>query len=343
MLFEVIRDSEHWTKLVNCFEHDFYHTWDFHSLSHFNNEGIPVLFLLEYNNNIVIFPLLEREVPYENKKDLISVYGYPGPLFSVDETETQNILLNKLFEKVADLGYVSLFSRMHPIINKNSIEGSTSLGDIVYFDFKDSIDDIYAAMRKVHRRDIRKLKKSSLTLKIHRQVSIEHISEFKYIYDLTMDKLDAQDYYYFDQGFYEKMFSSDAFQSSLYTVYSEDKPIASAIMIQTDIFGEYHLSGTLPEFYKEHPMKLILGCAMEEMHSMGLKYFILGGGVGSTRDSLFDFKYGFARQSAPFSIIKKIFDPITYKKLSEKHFEVLNMDIESTEQVNYFPLYRYSK
>lgn len=343
MLFEVIRDSKHWTKLVNRFEHDLYHTWDFHSLSHMNNEGVPVLFSLEYDSNTIVFPLLEREVPGEDKKDLISVYGYPGPLFSVDNTQTQNLLLNKLFEKIAELGYVSLFSRMHPIINKNAIEHSTSLGDIVYFDFEDNIDDIYAAMRKVHRRDIRKLKISELALKIHRHVSSEHISEFKHIYNLTMDKLDADDYYYFDQGFYEKMFASDGFQASLYTVYSEDKAIASAIMIQTDTFGEYHLSGTLPEFYREHPMKLILGCAMEEMHSMGLKYFILGGGVGSTRDSLFDFKYGFTRRSTSFSIMKKVFDQIIYNKLSEKHFKALNMNAESIEQVNYFPLYRYSR
>lgn len=343
MSFEVIRDSKHWTKLVSRFEHDLYHTWGFHSLSHMNNEGVPVLFSLEYDSNTIVFTLLERDVPDENYKDLTSVYGYPGPLFSVDDTQTQNLLLNKLFEKVAELGYVSLFSRMHPTINKNVIEHSTTLGDIVYFDFKDNIDDIYAAMRKVHRRDIGKLKKSELSLKIHHQVSSEHINEFKHIYDLTMNKLNADDYYYFDQGFYEKMFASTDFQASLYTIYSEDKAIASAIMIRTGIFGEYHLSGTLPEFYREHPMKLILGCAMEEMHSMGLKYFILGGGVGSTRDSLFDFKYGFSRRCAPFSIIKKVFDQITYEKLSEKNFKALSMNAEGIKQISYFPLYRYSR
>lgn len=339
----MIRDAESWNKLINSFKHDFYHTWDFHHLSQTNYEGVPVLFSLESNEGAVVFPLLEREIDQEENRDLISVYGYSGPLFSVKDKEAQNILVEKLFQEIAKLGYISLFSRLHPAINDEPLDHVTNLSDIVYFDLNDSVEDIYAAMRKVHRRDIRKLKSSEFTLKRYCQVSSEQISEFKRIYDLTMDKLNAAEYYYFDQQYFEMLFASDDYQASLYTVYFEEKAVASAIMVQTGNFGQYHLSGTLPEFYRDYPMKLIIGHALEDMHNEGIKYFILGGGVGSSRDSLFDFKYGFARRTKPFSIMKKIFNPVIYQKLSDKRFEALSMSIESIKQVNYFPLYRYSK
>ncbi|MGP4865186.1 GNAT family N-acetyltransferase [Psychrobacter sp. T6-5] len=342
MSLDIIKDCISWNKLVDDFEHDFYHTWEFHNLSYINNEGTPVLFLFKYEDKVLLFPLLERDIIGTEKKDLVSVYGYPGPLFSTDNVEDQNILLNKAFEEISSLGYVSLFSRLHPIINSQAIENSTKLGEIVYFDLNESLEDIYASMRKVHRRDVRKLKKSDFILKRHYKAISENISEFKKIYDLTMDKLGASSYYYFDENFYEKLFSSDNFKAMLYTVYFEDQAVASAVMMHTSVFGEYHLSGTLPEFYRDHPMKLILACAMEDMHSAGLKYFILGGGVGSKKDSLFDFKYGFARNTKSFSIVKRIFDSETYDVLTRRNFESLNIDYEKS-QINYFPLYRYSE
>ena len=342
MSFHIIKDSHLWRAEVNVFEHDFYHTWDFHSLSSLNGEGSPILFKLEYNQQTVIFPLLEREIAGEDYKDLVSVYGYPGPLFSVTEPDLQNELLNKLVEHISQLGYVSLFSRLHPLLNQNPLDNAVALGDVVYFDLKDNLEEIYAAMRNNHRRDIRKLKNSELTVKQYDQPSTEQILEFKHIYDLTMDKLSAVDYYYFDESFYQNMCESSDYQVTLFTAYLEGQAIASAMMIQAGGFCEYHLGGTLPEFYRNHPMKLIFSCALDAMHEKGLNCFVLGGGVGSNKDSLFEFKYGFSRKTAAFSIMKKIFDPVIYQQLSAANFTALHLSAVEQDEVGYFPLYRYS-
>lgn len=343
MPFHIIKDSHLWRTEVDAFEHDFYHTWDFHHLSSVNGEGSPVLFKLKYNEHTVIFPLLERDIPGADHKDLVSVYGYPGPLFSVADPELQNELFNKLVERIALLGYVSLFSRLHPLLNQNPLDSTVQLADIVYFDLNDSLDEIYAAMRKSHKREIRQLQQSELTVQQYDQPSNEQILEFKNIYDLTMDKLSAVDYYYFDEGFYKALCESSDYKVSLFTVYLEEQAIASAMMIQTESFCEYHLSGTLPEFYKMHPTKLIFSSALDAMHKSGLKYFVLGGGVGSRRDSLFEFKYGFSRKTKPFLIMKKIFNPALYQDLSEKRFNALGLSFAQKDEISYFPLYRYNQ
>ena len=342
MPFHIIKDSQLWRTEVNVFEHDFYHTWDFHYLSSLNREGSPVLFKFQDDQHTVVFPLLEREIAGEQYKDLVSVYGYPGPLFSIEDPDVQNELFNKLIGHIEELGYVSLFSRLHPLLNQTPLDNTLALGDVVYFDLNDSLDEIYAAMRNNHRRDIRKLEKSELTVQQYDQPSKGQILEFKHIYDLTMDKLGAVDYYFFDEDFYRNKLESTDYKVTLFTAYLEEQAIASAMMIQTGGFCEYHLGGTLPEFYKIHPMKLIFNSALEAMHKNGLTHFVLGGGLGSQRDSLFEFKYGFSRKTAPFSIMRKIFNPAIYQELSKKRFKTLNLSSEQQEEIGYFPLYRYS-
>lgn len=341
MSFELITDKDYWHEIINKYEHDFYHTWDFHSLSKNNGEGDPVLFYLEQNGETIAFPLLERKITNTEYKDLISVYGYPGPLFSTLDTAIQNKLLESLLVKISELGYISMFSRLHPIINGSSLNASLNLGDVVYFDLTESIETIYASMRKVHRRDVRKLKQSELVLKKHDHITDIEISEFKRIYDSTMNQLQARDYYYFNKEYYNKLINSDQYIVSLYTVYSDNKAISSAMMIRTGLFGQYHLSGTLPDFYKENSTKLILATTMEDMHQAGLKYFVLGGGVGAERDSLFDFKYGFGRNTAPFNVMKQVLNQSKYNELVTNHFEELGIDCQ--DEIQFFPLYRYSK
>lgn len=341
MQLKIIRDKESWDSCTSHYNHDFYHTWNFHSLSRNNGEGDPILFYLEQNGETIAFPLLERSIIETEYKDLTSVYGYPGPLFSTTNTVLQNTLLNSLLTKISDRDYISIFSRLHPIINGSSLKASINLGDVVYFDLTQSIETIYASMRKVHRRDVRKLKQSDLVLKKHDYITDVEISEFKHIYDTTMGQLQAHDYYYFNKEYYNKLINSDQYSVSLYTVYSDNKAISSAMMVSTGPFGQYHLSGTLPDFYKENSTKLILATTMEDMHQAGIKYFILGGGVGAERDSLFDFKYGFGRNTAPFNVMKQVLNQSKYNELVTNHFEEL--DIKSHDQIQFFPLYRYSK
>lgn len=341
MIFKSVTDKDSWVNHISQYKHDFYHTWDFHRLSQDKEEGSPILFCLEQEGQSVAFPLLERNIVGTNYKDLVSVYGYPGPLFSTLDTVIQNTLLESLLTKISELDYISIFSRLHPIINGDTLVSSSTIGNIVYFDLTQDIDTIYASMRKVHRRDVRKLKNSDLVLKKYDHVTTAEICEFKNIYDATMDQLQARDYYYFNEGYYKKLMSSNQYNISLYTVYSNSQAISSAIMICTGHFGQYHLSGTLPDFYKENATKLILACTMEDMHQAGLKYFILGGGVGAERDSLFDFKYGFARNIAPFNVIRQVLNQSKYNELANEHFEKLN--ITNQDKIQFFPLYRYSK
>lgn len=338
----MISEAEGWTEHINCYDHDFHHTWDFHQISANNGEGQPILFHLVHEGDSISYPLLQRKITGDQGyKDLMSVYGYPGPLFSTEDKVIQNQLLAKLFEELTELNYISLFSRLHPIINGATLTCSQYVGDVVYFDLTKDISEIYANMRRCHKQDIKKIKKSELKLIKHKQINCNNIIQFKKIYDATMDVLKASEYYYFSVDYYRSFFDSDQFNSSLYTIYAKDTAIASAITTHTGGFAQYHLSGTLPEYYNMKAMKLILYTAMEDLHSLGLKYFILGGGVGAEKDTLFNFKYGFGRNTAPFHIIKKVFNQEIYDQLVDQHFKALNLSQE--EEISYFPLYDYVK
>ena len=96
----------------------------------------------------------------------------------------------------------------------------------------------------------------------------------------------------------------------------------------------YHLSGSLREFSSLAPTNLLLYRAALWGCENGYRTLYLGGGVGSSEDSLYKFKKAFNRGEARrFYIGQKVFSPETYQYLVE-------MRGSSIENGGFFPRYR---
>ena len=158
------------------------------------------------------------------------------------------------------------------------------------------------------------------------------------IYNETMDKDNAIDYYYFKEDFYKSLHEdlSDNYEM-FYAVY-EGQIIAMSIMLFANKQMHYHLSGSLSQFKNLAPTNLLLCKAAEWGCEHGFKTLHMGGGVGSGEDDLYKFKAGFNRQSDyQFSIAKMIFEPVMYEELVEKRAE---SDSAFDRNTNFFPAYR---
>jgi len=105
------------------------------------------------------------------------------------------------------------------------------------------------------------------------------------------------------------------------------------MMIKTNNIIQYHISGTKNEYLYLTPIRLLI----DEMRIKGTEekytYFNLGGGLGSTEDSLFNFKSSFSKDFKNFKIWKYIVNEQVYKQLSEQYSKPDSDDI-------FFPLYR---
>ncbi|GMQ54746.1 peptidoglycan bridge formation glycyltransferase FemA/FemB family protein [Halopseudomonas aestusnigri] len=333
MYLEVISDGEKWKELLSKIgKYDFVHTYDFHKISEENGEGSPVLFaVFDSDKLLACWPALKRQIPGTDYVDLSCVYGYGGPVFAVGVT-AKNIL-PIFFEGMKCFGAVTLFSRMHPVL-VSDIEDNASrgeyLGDVVVLDVNkgQSYIDFY---RGGHRREIVNSFKKGLAIKVDWDCS--DLASFQNIYQGAMLGLNARDYYFFSAEYFKRLAEAKDFKVIIIFAEYEGAKIAASMFIVANNIMQYYLSGTDYRFRNLAASKAIIAKAHELADEMGLSCLILGGGVGSSKDSLFRFKAGFSDNYQPFYVIKKVLDEEIYRGLCADK-EV------STDTAGHFPPYR---
>ena len=329
--------NNEWSEIVNkCLNYDFYHTQAYNLLE---KENKPVLFALYFNNELIAMPLIIRQIPNSDLFDCTSVYGYCGPISSMDLELIPNEYLTT-FKKLV-LNYfnqnniISAFSRLHPLISNGSFFNDfgevINLNKTIAIDLKLTIDEQRKQFRKSNKSELNQLRRKGYEVKVAN--SKEDIDAFISIYNETMERVEAKDDYFFDNDYFYSFLKNFSFDTKLLLATFEEKIIAGAIFTVTNKIMQYHLAGTTQEFIKVTPMKLILDEARLLGNELNLDFLHLGGGVGgSDEDSLFKFKSGFSNHQCQFKIWKMIINQEKYTELVTKN--------KSNSESNFFPLYR---
>ncbi|WP_448364814.1 peptidoglycan bridge formation glycyltransferase FemA/FemB family protein [Fluviibacter phosphoraccumulans] len=330
-----VDNKEEWREVLGQLKNfDFVHTYDFHHLSEKNGEGVPVLFVLSTDNDtrpLACWPALKRSIESTEFFDLTSVYGYGGPLFA--KGINVEWALAGIWEAMRKAGVVSLFSRMHPLYIENIPIGESrgkNLGDVVVIEVQ--ITPHYlASYRASHRREILNAMKRGI------QVVIDHeyreLHEFSKIYLESMKELGASSYYFFDTEYFDSLISSKDFKTILIYAELHGVKVAASLFVLTGNVMQYYLSATVDAYRKLAPSKMIIARAHELAIELGVEKIVLGGGVGSSRDRLFDFKAGFSDLTKPFYITQKIFNHEAYVQLCK----LRGVD---PHKESFFPAYR---
>lgn len=313
---EILQTKEQWNSVLNEYtSFDFVHTFDFHEISQKNGEGTPLLFSVknEEGRCLVCWPTLRRGIPGTDRFDLGCVYGYGGGLVSRWATKHDlSGAFDAIFESMRAFGAVSLFSRMHPLFSEtligSDIEG-VDLGEVVVIDVAPTVD-VLAGYRASHRYDIRRAANQGVEADV--DFSCEHLDEFVEIYQQAMRDLESPNYYLFNEEYFSGMKAASDFKTLIIFGKYCGKRVAGAMFVVTENVMQYYLSGSLSEFRRLSASKLIIARAHELAIELGVEYIVLGGGVGSKSDLLFEFKSGFSKRVEKFQIFKKILDSDAY-------------------------------
>jgi lipid II:glycine glycyltransferase (peptidoglycan interpeptide bridge formation enzyme) len=203
-----------------------------------------------------------------------------------------------------------------------------------------SLDENDIWMKEIHTKNrnvIKKGEKNRLTFVVDNDY--KYLPDFIRLYDATMDKLDAADFYYFKQQYYDELVKKLP-NSFLGVVLYENRVVSAAIFMYEGKYGHYHLSGSDVSALKLSPNNYMLWHAALELKKRGVKVFHLGGGTTSSDDdSLFCFKSRFSKHTYQFCLGKLIFNQNLYNEIC-KDWERKNP--AKVEQYKHFLLkYKY--
>ena len=336
-----IAQAEAWDGIVRCFaKYDVYYLSGYVKAFRIHGDGEPHLLYYKADGLKAIYVYMKRKTAIDGCYDSVTPYGYGGVLFEGDTSEEKLQAFWKAYvEKMKEEGIVDNFVRYHPVlanaIPMKQISTVIDLGKTVAFDLS-SEEVIWNNIISKNRNMIRKAEKNGI--EIRHGKGLDLLDKFTAIYNATMDKDHAEEYYYFKQSFYESIHNDLNDNYEIFYAWLDDKIIAMSIMIFANGQLNYHLSGSDFEYRGLAPSNLLLYKAALWGYEQGCKTFHLGGGVGSGEDNLYKFKAAFNRNSNyQFSIGKEIFNQQKYDELVALR---ASQDSGFDQDSKFFPLYR---
>ena len=285
-------ESIKWDSIVRSFaKHDVYYLSGYVKAFQINGDGEPIFVYYEDDTIKAINVLMRRDIAshpsfsgkVENGKyfDTVTPYGYGG--FLIEAKEGQHPDITALNEVYADWcvreGIICEFVRFHPLLRNwvglECMYEVTHHGDTVSLDTS-SEEVIWQNISSKCRNMIRKASKAGVKIYWGRNSSI--ISSFMDIYNATMEKDDAKDYYFFDENFYTSILDDLKHNAMWFCAKTEDVITSIAIFMFCNGKMHYHLAASRKEYQHLATSNLLLYEAATWAFKNGYKQLHLGGG-----------------------------------------------------------------
>lgn len=278
--------------------------------------------------------------------DALSPYGYSG-VGATLTADPKRILSawEETIHLLKEMSVVSLFLRRSPLVNQAPRHPSEApVGQshkTIALDLKQGRDSLWSSFQGRVRTAVRKAERTGLTFDIA-PVSREDLaqdSDFRRLYESTMDRNQAAAGYYFDDHYYTTL--ADTMRDNLMlsrVLDAAGTTVAASLMMRHDKLLHYHLAGSDPAAARCGANNLLLWETAAWGSSCGLSTFHLGGGV-SADDALWRFKAAFRGRELDFQPSGIVIDQDRSDALTRQRAEVLGVPVDQLDQ-SFFPLYR---
>ena len=354
------KDKEQWLEILSrfdrkdpCYLAEYVEVYEKYenreSYLHFGGRGM--LFVYGDSRNFIIYPFFKRnlcDLPFvepsiDNLFDIVSPYGYGGPLAQVEDEVVSEELWRGFFNEFNTFcrqnNIVSEFSRLHPMFDNSQLVSKFShgyiekRGRIVYIDLTRSEEDIHNGMNRRRRRGLRKGKRNP-KLQVFSTLEPEYAFLFATLYKETMARKRADIKFLFPSDFFERAFRLLVDHLTLSCVAYQGELISAVLTLNYGDLCYDWLSGSKAEYHHLFPNDMCIYQSIVEARKNGCKTLVLGGGA-SGEDSLFRFKAEFSELFKDFYVYKKI-------HLEEEYRELVRLRNRYTKEPagDFFPEYR---
>lgn len=329
-------DSPRWTSVLARTEHDFYHLPGYARSTARLQGGQASALLVSDGQRDLLQPLVIRELG-EASRDATSPYGFAGPLSTDrDDPGFHTEAMRHAAGFLAAEGFVSLFVRLHPLLNSTPLDIETVVrdGEAVVIDLRLSDDEARRQLRWNHRNQIDRARRSGHRVIMDAGPAYE--IAFQRLYRETMERIGADGFYAFDDRYFRDLHDVLGDRLHIAVVEIEHEVAAAALFVEGQGIVHYHLSGSAERFRREAPTKLIIDEGRRWAKQRGHRWLHLGGGYAFADDGLFLFKAGFSRTTVPVHSLRMVLLPDVYDHL----VRVQGGPSEPSPSATYFPAYR---
>ncbi len=323
-----LQEKDEWCRYLSILPtycQDVYFTPAYYSLYETLGDGKACCFVYEHDGNLALYPFLINNISslgYNLNKeyyDIQGAYGYNGLITSSNDDKFISAFWNVFADYCKNHDIIAEFTRFHPLLN-NQTTVAPDMHTIysrhtVWLNLENSIDDIWhKEFSSKNRNMIRKAEKCGIVVE-----ESNDYDSFQTLYNETMRRLDAEDYFFFPNSYYHQFKETLDGHCMLLLAFLNDKIIAGSMFMFWGNYCHYHLSARDNQYSKYAANNLILWEAIKKGTEKGCKYFHFGGGTTSNdNDSLLKFKENFSTTKSDFYIGKRVYNPIIYQNIVDQ-------------------------
>ena len=316
--------NEQWQQVLSKFTlvlPDIYYSPQYYKTWEKQEQARPICLHANIEGVDFIYPFFLKSIHNydltETYYDIYTAYGYGGLICSNPHpSETSLNEINRLIDQWCfENRIVTEFIRENRI---HDLQGRY-LRDVehvqvrtnVYANLKPNLMDELTKSRK---RYLNIARRANLTCTIHGDG--KKLDTFIEMYDLTMRKVKASGFYFFNREYFESVFRHLGGKVELIFVRQNSRPLSGAVCFYSGHYYIYHLGASDSQNLRAKPNDFLFYSIMKRGKDLGFRHVFFGGGTTDEQDdSLFLFKSKYGSLRYPCHIGRKVHLPDVYEKL----------------------------
>jgi hypothetical protein len=284
------------------------------------------MFAYQNSENVWVNPFLLPPITHIGTRsvdqswfDIETPNGYGGPLSSTGDTGFLSEAHAAFTDWCAATGVVAEFVRLHPLLDNQ--RWLDPLVDVRHDRETLSIglanlDSDYSPSDPSARNKLRRAKRLGVQVSVYSP--LDHIGRFQEMYSQTMERRDADEFYYFDTDYFQNLAQLVNDSGKMLVAEIEGDWVAAAVFLKGPKYLHYHLAAWDNDKQAPGATNHMLATAAQLGHEQGLTKLHLGGGrTSDPDDSLFSFKHSMATDSHHFNIGLRVHDQAAYSSLCD--------------------------
>jgi len=309
----------------------------------------PAMLVASNPAGMVISPIDLRFIGQGPHMDVANLYGYGGRYwrlihgeFAVEARHIEISALNTQCNGwMRSVGVVSEFCAQHPTLYGIGAASEKPEKYVVLMDLRQREEQIYSAMRRAHRRSIRKADEAGVVVS-RAEINPDNMLLMATLYRTSMARLGAAQRWQFPTSYFDAHANELGEDGcSLYLAGLPGGVDRTLLVVHHGDVAYAHFLGSTGENLRIGIDENLYYRVALDLKMRGFKTFHLGGGaISSPDDSLFQFKSGFSDWLVPVFRTFRVLDSAAYDLLcfEKKMAEIAKHGRESIS--TFQPIYR---